>query len=558
MPEPDVAPLKTTLSLPPLNRDYEEPWNQLIIDLDALEANYRTLRESIPYQSALYAVLKSDAYGHGLREVGRRLSRSGCRHFAVETPQDGILLRKLGIDSEILLLNPIPDWMAEMAVYYDFSVTVIHESILQPLEDAAAAMDKRHRIHLNVNVGLQRMGIPPSKLLRVARDAQTKPHLQLEGIYAQPRDDKNAMEGFLRLKQLCRKLEDENILPHHCHYSNSISLLTHPETAEFGVRLGILLYGVMPPERAQEKTRPFAVKPVMTLTSHIVQLRSLDKGSRIGYRAKSAIARDSIIGTLPIGYAHGLDRKLAQEGHVLIRGHQAPFIGSVSMNSSTVDLTDIPHVRLYEPVTIIGESGSRNITMNDMAKQVGCIAAEQMLRFGKGISRSYKAKTTRKKSGELQTRTTSLDDIHFMLLRSENDLPDWLDASTIIQFLEEHMAPYNDPHELLREAIDYSLSMDPEGTGFIITAAIRDKLVGSLVCVRMNTTGFIPENILVYLCVHRQYRRQGIGRFLLQQAIENTDGNIKIHVNRSNPAVTFLTKHGFANELLDLRYYKGQ
>jgi alanine racemase len=147
MPRQKNAALTTSLSLPQVNRDYEEPWNQLNIDLDALQFNYQKLRSKIPSKSVLYAVLKSDAYGHGLGEVGKLLVQAGCRNFAVETPQEGILLRKQGIESEILLLNPIPLWMAEMAVYYDFSVSVIHQSILQPLEDAALSMDKRCRIH---------------------------------------------------------------------------------------------------------------------------------------------------------------------------------------------------------------------------------------------------------------------------------------------------------------------------------------------------------------------------------------------------------------------------
>jgi ribosomal protein S18 acetylase RimI-like enzyme len=143
-------------------------------------------------------------------------------------------------------------------------------------------------------------------------------------------------------------------------------------------------------------------------------------------------------------------------------------------------------------------------------------------------------------------------------MKTENDLPAWLTTNLIIQFLEDHLSPYNDPYQLLHEAIDYSLSIDPEGEGFIILAAIRNKIVGLVVCVRTNTTGFIPENVLVYVCVHRDYRRKGIGRSLVQEAIENTDGDIKIHVIKSNPAVHFLNKLGFTSKLLEMRLFKGE
>jgi len=549
---------KSTLSIPQVNRDYEEPWNQLIIDLDALQFNYNQLRSKLPTKSNLYAVLKSDAYGHGLAEVGKLLVQAGCRNFAVETPQEGIVLRKQGIDSEILLLNPIPVWMAEMAVYYDFSVSVIHQSILQPLEDAASSMDKKCLVHLNANVGLHRLGISPSKLIGVAKETRKKPHLRLEGIYAQPRDDKTAMEGFLRLKDLYGKLSAENIAPENCHFSNSTTFLTHPETAEFGVRLGILLYGVLPPEQFNKKKIPFILKPVMSLKTRVVQLRELSKGSKIGYRAKTAINHNSIIGTLPIGYAHGLDRKQTKDGYVLIHGEKAPYIGAISMNSSTVDLTDVPGVDLNEPVTIIGKQGNNDIILNDLAEKSGTISAEMMIRFGQGISRSYKMTKPGKIPLGMNTGTKKLANIKFMFMKTENDLPKWLTVHSIIQFLEKHLSPYNDPSQQLHEAIDYSLSIDPEGEGFIILAAIRSKIVGVVVCVHTNTTGFIPENVLVYACVHHDYRRMGIGRSLIQEAIENTDGDIKIHVIKSNPAVQFLDKMGFTSKLLEMRLFKGE
>jgi alanine racemase len=231
------------LSPPSVQRAYEDPWNKLTIDLDAVKNNYRYLKSQLPPGSVFFAVLKSDAYGHDLTEVSKVLSQSGCRHFAVESPQEGIRLRNQGITGEILLMNPIPIWMAELSVRHDLSVSVIHESILQSLQEAASLMGKMCRIHLNVNIGLNRMGIAPSNILKIAKEAVSKSHIEIEGLFGQPRDSESALTSFEQLKAIYEKLKLNDLAPNYLHFANSITFLTHTETIADGVRLGILLYG---------------------------------------------------------------------------------------------------------------------------------------------------------------------------------------------------------------------------------------------------------------------------------------------------------------------------
>ena len=323
-----------SLSPPEIQKEYEDPWNNLFIDLDALKSNYKFLKSQLPKNIVFYTVLKSDAYGHGIKEVGKTLAGVGCKHFAVESPSEGISLRNEDISGEILLMNPIPEWMAELAVRQDLSVSVIHQSILQPLEDAAKSMNKRCKIHLNVNVGLNRMGIAPSKLLKIAKQANSKSHLKLEGLFAQPRDPDSAKNAFIRLKKIYDDLKTKGCAPKLLHFNNSTTFLAQPDTIANGVRLGILIYGVLPPEQFKEKQINLPIKPAMKLETKLVQVRSLQKGSRLGYHSRDKIDRDSIIGTIAIGYYHGLDRKITNGGYVLLRGKKAPFLGSISMNAS--------------------------------------------------------------------------------------------------------------------------------------------------------------------------------------------------------------------------------
>lgn len=368
--------------------ELEEPWNELLIDLNAIKSNYLYLRSKLPDNCLFYAVIKSDAYGHGIVEVADTLAAAGCRHFALDTPQEGIHLRKNGFTGEILLLNPIPDWMSKTAIYYNLSVSVIDQSILEHLDSSAESMDRICKIHIAVNVGLNRLGISPSEIVSVAKQASSKSHLQLEGLYGQPRDPTSAKQSFKKLCSIYEKMKSEGIAPKHLHFANSTTFLAHPETTADGVRLGILLYGVIPPEQFSGNVK-IPVIPAMILQSRIVQIRELPEGSKIGYRAHQQTTRDSVIATIPFGYAQGLDGRIAGSGFVLINGRKAPFIGPISMNNANIDITDIPDVEIGDIVTLVGKQGDSEISINELAAKAGTISAELMMRFGKGVTRQF-------------------------------------------------------------------------------------------------------------------------------------------------------------------------
>lgn len=538
-----------------LQKEYEDPWNRMVIDLNALKFNYEYLRSRLPTGVIFYAVLKSDAYGHGLKEVANVLVDSGCTHFAVESPQEGIRLRNEGITGEILLMNPIPTWMAELAVRHDLSVSVIHPDILQPLQDAAEMMGKMCHIHLNVNVGLNRLGLAPSMIIEIAKLASEMSHLEMEGLFGQPRDSHSAKESFKTLEQIFHKLKSLKVAPNYLHFANSTTFLDHPEIVADGVRIGILLYGVLPPEQFNQGQTKFKLKPVMSLETEIVQLRNMPKGSKIGYRSSDETEKELVIATIPFGYHHGLDRDSTENGYVLIRGKKAPFIGSISMNASTIDITDIPNVKIGEKVTLIGKQGKTRIDINDMAENSKTIGAELLMRFGKTTARHYKWNPH--EILEIPTEDEESEKILVDYYQTENELPEWTNVFDIIQFLQTHLVPYVDPQNVINTAVDYALSSHPEGKGFILLATSSQKIIGAVVSIQMSRIGIIPENIFVYVCVHKDYRGKGIGTRMIQEAIRYTNGDVKIHVEKTNPASELLKKLGFKNDYLEMRFLKG-
>lgn len=547
---------KESLVPPIVQREYEDPWNRLNIDLEALKLNYQYLRSQIPPRAVFYSVLKSDAYGHGLKEIGKVLSESGCMHYAVESPQEGIRLRNEGITGEILLMNPIPTWMAELSVRHDLSVSVIHESVLQPLEDAARLLGKICRIHLNVNIGLNRMGVAPSKILKIAKEAASKTHIELDGLFGQPRDSISSLESFKHLKQIYEKLKSEDVAPYYLHFANSTTFLDHPETVADGVRLGILLYGVVPPEQYKIKTKLNQLNPVMSLKTEIVQIRQLPRGSKIGYRSKKQTERDLIIGTIPLGYNHGLDRKLSNGGYVLVHGKKAPFIGAISMNSSTVDITDIEDTKIGDEVLIIGRQGNQKININELAEKSDTIAAELMMRIGKSITRNYQM-NKQNVTSEIVFEQEKTSDIHIRYIQTENELPEWMNVYDIVKFLQTHLVPFDDTKDVIYTAVEYALSVHPSGNGFILLATIDENLLGIIVCIQIDKVGIIPENLIVYVCVHQNYQGKGLGSRLIREAIDCVDGDVKLHVEKTNPAIKLYKKLGFKDDYIEMRFLKG-
>ena len=533
----------------------EDPWNRLSIDLDAIVFNYKSLAAMLPQGCRLYVVLKSDAYGHGIRAVSTILANAGCTYFAVESPMEGIALRNNGISGEILLLNPIPLWMADLSVRHDLSVSVIHHSILEPLDDAAAALDKKCRIHLNVNVGLNRLGIAPSRVLKIAREAASKPNLLLEGIYGQPRDPSSALHSYNRLKDIAHRVRAEGIFYNCLHFANSMTLLEHPNTVAGGVRIGILLYGVLPPERFKNGKVKSLFLPAMHLETQLVQVRQLGAGSRIGYHSRTKTERDSVIGTLPLGYYHGLSRKLIQGGFVTIKGKRAPFIGSISMNTSTINISNIPEVSIGDIVTIFGNHCGKNIGVNEIAHGSETIAAELMTRFGRSIPRIYKAKEKTEVS-RIEVRSPAGEPYELQYMQQESELPEWLNASDIINFLKTHLKPYVYSEEVLNGAIGYALSSDVNKRGFLVLAYAKKQLLGVVIGTQQELLDIISQNMLVYVCVHTEFRGKGIGARLVGETVHLTGGDLQIYLKRKSPVAAFFKKLGFTSDYEGMRFKK--
>jgi ribosomal protein S18 acetylase RimI-like enzyme len=226
------------------------------------------------------------------------------------------------------------------------------------------------------------------------------------------------------------------------------------------------------------------------------------------------------------------------------------------MNASTVDVTVIPGVEIGDPVVIVGSQGDERILLEDLASESGTISAELMIRLGQGgiARRHIETRGDLVANGEPEDMTG----VSLYYLQTEKDFPGWLTTAGIADFLDSNMDDYGDSMETIMNAIDFALSSIPHGDGFIIIAAKDEKILGAVVNTRTATGGFIPENIFVYVCVDRDHRRNGVAKSMLKEAVRMSQGDVKLHVEKDNPAIRLYEKLGFEEQYIEMRFRRGE
>jgi len=343
------------------------------------------------------AVVKADAYGHGMMPIAKALAEVGVDWFGVATVEEGIELRTAGITEPILLLGGI--YLSDPADLVEFRLTPAVSS-LSSLDAYAACAHRYGRViefHLKLNTGMNRLGLPLDGI-----DAFIERYRQLQGVrlggvfthLASAEDlvgsqtDKQLGNFAAGLEQLAKL----GVRPDWVHVSNSMALLTGRASAENLVRVGALLYGFHLPLSTQADLQASAIphfEPILALKSRIVFLKDLPGGTPLGYGATFYTERPSRIATVPIGYADGLPRHLSNRGQAIVRDQFAPIVGAISMDLTLLDVTDIPGAAVGDEVVFIGKTAHCSIAPGDVAGQLGTVPYEVLCSIGKRVPRVY-------------------------------------------------------------------------------------------------------------------------------------------------------------------------
>lgn len=354
------------------------------IDINNLEHNVGVLKKAMSPKCELMAVVKADAYGHGALEIATHLNGIGVTAFAVATIDEGIRLRKHGVQGEILVLGYTDINRAGELKKYDLMQTLIDYDYAKALNEKKVAL----KAHIKIDTGMHRLGIL-SKNVSEVKDVLAMKNIKVCGIFTHLccsdslAPDKVAFtkEQIKNFYDLIDELKSSGISIPKLHIQSSYGLLNYPELECDYARVGIALYGVLSSPNNATRLK-LDLRPVLSLKSKVILIRSVGKGESIGYDRNFTADRDSRIAILPVGYADGLPRNLScGKGSVLINNYHLPIIGRVCMDQLAVDITDAEDVTVGSVATLISVKDD-DLSASVIADKSGSISNELLSRMG--------------------------------------------------------------------------------------------------------------------------------------------------------------------------------
>jgi len=364
------------------------------INLDNIAYNVRQIKRRIGKMTEIMAVVKADAYGHGVIETVPTLLENGVSRLAVSMLDEAIQLRELGIKVPILVLSYTDPVRAEEIIRYNITQTVFSHDLPRALSKAAVKMGKEARIHIKIDTGMTRVGFKPGyEAVKDVVQISSLPGIVIEGLFshfssADEDDPGYTMMQYERFESIVNELNRIGIIIPVKHISNSAAILQYPNLDLQMVRPGIILYGLYPSE--QLKKTAIDLKPAMELKANVILVKDVEANVPVSYGRTYVTKRKTTIATLPIGYADGYSRLLSNRGRVLINGEYAPVIGNICMDQCMVDVTDIKQsVKTGDEAVLIGSQGGKSITADEIANLTNTINYEVVCLIGKRIPRVY-------------------------------------------------------------------------------------------------------------------------------------------------------------------------
>lgn len=365
------------------------------IDLTSLRYNYAQVRQAVPPACGILAVVKADAYGHGFMDVAGELEKLGVTAFGVAFLAEGIQLRKSGIDRPILLLGGIYPGQERKCVGFNLSTTIFDLRQARALNDAAGRLYRKARVHVKIDTGMGRLGIPFAEVGEFFRELAKLPHLDIEGMIShfasadeldQSGRDYTALQADIFAKSVAIA-RGAGFNPRYLHIANSAAAFGLDLPVCNLVRPGIALYGALP---SADFAGSMDLRPVMALKSRVAMLKWVDPGTSISYARRYTAEGKTLVASVPVGYADGYRRSLTNRGEALIRGVRVPVIGTVCMDWIMLDVTAVPEVAAGDEVVLMGCDRNGNcVRAEEIADWAQTIPYEIFCGISKRVPRIY-------------------------------------------------------------------------------------------------------------------------------------------------------------------------
>ena len=355
------------------------------IDGRALADNFAELARVAGGRSAVIAVIKADAYGHGLVLAGRILRDAGAERFGIATVAEGEALRAGGISDALVVLGGIYGAEHERVVSARLTPVVWDLETPRMLAASARAAGRVVPVHVKVDTGMRRLGVAPAEAPALLRALREIDGITVEGLLthfadAESVDGAATMRQLAEFESLVAALADARLRPPLVHAANSAATLTLPRARFDAVRPGLALYGIAPSRAAAAAAR---LRPVMRFVTRIVATRAIAAGTAVGYGGTFVAKRASVIATVPAGYADGYPRALSNRGTVVVRGVRAPVAGRVCMDQTMIDVTDVAGAAVGDEVVLWGGT----LPVEEVAVQADTIPYELLTRVGARVPR---------------------------------------------------------------------------------------------------------------------------------------------------------------------------
>ncbi len=370
-------------------RFYRPTWAE--VDLSAIKYNFNQIKQLVAKDTRVMVVVKANAYGHGIIEVSKILTRSGVDYLGVATVDEALKIRQSGIKKPVLVLGSVlPDEIGA-ALEKDIILTVCNTELAGELDRVAKKKKKKARIHIKIDTGMGRIGVWHEEAFNFVKAFAMYKNIIKEGIYTHfssaGRDDFFTNYQIEAFEQLIDKLDKTGINIPLRHAANSIATVDFRRSHLNMVRPGIIIYGMYPKKGFSKFLK---LKPALSLKTKIVYLKDVPAGRSISYGRTYITENGTKIATLPIGYADGYERILSNKAYVLVKGKRARVVGKVTMDQVMIDVGHIEGVKMGDEVVLIGKQGKDRITTEELAKLSGTIPYEIVCSLGSRVPRVYK------------------------------------------------------------------------------------------------------------------------------------------------------------------------
>ncbi len=373
-------------------------WLRIVVHRGALRHNVQCFRRHLPDDARLLAVVKADAYGHGLVTAAGAFLEGGADVLGVHSAAEACALRTAGVAAPVLVLGPLVRDDAVLMARSGVEITVASLAGAWDAAAAATGADRPLRVHLKVETGVNRQGIVETELDEVLAALDSSPGVRLVGVSSHFADIEDTTDhGFAR-EQSDRfdawlgLLADRGRDDLQRHMSCSAAAILWPDNGADMVRVGVSAYGIWPSKETLVSARAAGhgdldLQPALSWRCGVSQVRTVEAGRTVGYGRSWKAGTDSRIAVLPVGYADGYPRALSGRAHVLLQGRRAPVVGRVCMNLTMVDVTNIPGVESGDEAVLLGRQGDEIITAEQMAGWLDTIPYEVLVLPGPSWTR---------------------------------------------------------------------------------------------------------------------------------------------------------------------------